>query len=58
MKVKVTVEAILDTENVANENVKRVIERATFNREKDNLAEMWALSAVVNCDKKISLELL
>lgn len=58
MKIKVTVWAILDTDKVANNAVKLVIERAAFNQTADNLANMWALSEVQTSDKKITLELL
>ena len=57
MKIKVTAEAILDTDKITN-TVKAIIERSAFNQTPDNLANMWALSEVQTSDKKITLELL
>ena len=63
MKVKVTVEAQIDTERISKDKpdvVKTSIERAAFNKSKDNLAEQWALQEVENQHslKWIKLELL
>jgi len=57
VKIKVTAEAILDTDKITN-TVKAIIERSAFNQTPDNLANMWALSEVQTSDKKITLELL
>lgn len=62
MKVKVTMQAIIDTEKISkyNTGVKNTIEKSAFNKEPDNLANLWALSEIdyQGADKKISLELL
>ncbi len=60
MKVKVLVEAILETDTISNRVVKYAIERAVLNKTKDNLAEIWAVDEVdrSTTSQQITLELM
>ncbi len=62
MKIKVIVEAVIDTEKIAssNTNVKYAIESTAFNKTNDKLTCAWAESEINNqgADKKITIELL
>ena len=62
MKVKVTVEAQIDTDRIpeCNRNVKVAIEKVILNGGKSYIAEGWALQEVENQNSRrwISLEIL
>lgn len=62
MKVKVKIEAVIDTERIppCNKQVRTAIEKAAFNKDKNILAELWAESEIKNqaCGKEITLEVL
>ena len=61
MKILVTESYILDTELIkTNPQVKHVIEKSAFNKENDNIANLWASDEAkrYGTDHKITLELI
>ena len=60
MKVKVTMESILETNEISEKGVRLAIERSAFNKLKDNLANLWALDEVLKYGNKkdITIELM
>jgi hypothetical protein len=60
MKVLFTMSAIIDTEKLSSKQVQNAIEKSAFNREHNNIANLWALDEIerFHIDRKIRLDLL